>query len=106
MKASALLSRRSMLFIVGVLLAIFLANALNGAIRNSGVCDELGAHMVSGYFYWTSGTFSFGSFALGHLLIGLPVKLLGLSYDVFTEQHLLLFRLPVLVMGLLLGVIV
>jgi len=91
-----------------LLLGLFFTNALNSAILNSGVCDELGAHIPCGHLYWTSGKFSGGiyNFPLGQLIIALPVKLLGYSYNLFTEQHLFLFRLPVLLMGLLLGVLV
>jgi predicted membrane-bound dolichyl-phosphate-mannose-protein mannosyltransferase len=89
-------------------LALFLANALHGAIRNSAVCDELGAHIPAGYLYWTSGRFSGGidNFPLAQLIIALPVKLSGCSYELFTEQHLFLFRLPVLLMGVALALVV
>jgi hypothetical protein len=65
------------------------------------VADELGAHIPSGYLYWLSGQYSGGidNFPLAQLWIALPVRLLGLEYELFTEQHLLLFRLPVLVLG-------
>jgi len=102
------LSPRQIKLLPLLLLALFLANALNGAVHNSGVCDELGAHIPCGHLYWTSGRFSGGiyNFPLGQLIITLPVKLLGYSYNLFTEQHLFWFRLPVLLMGLLLGVLV
>jgi tetratricopeptide (TPR) repeat protein len=102
------LSPRQIKFFPFLLLAFFFTNALHGAVRNSAVCDELGAHIPCGYLYWASGSFSGGIHnpPLGQLIIALPVKLLGYSYNLFTEQHLLLFRLPVLLMGLLLGVLV
>jgi tetratricopeptide (TPR) repeat protein len=55
--------------------------------------------------YWTTGVFGGGinNPPLGQLLIALPVKIFALSYDLYTEQHLLLFRLVVLIMGVLLG---
>lgn len=99
------LSTRQTRLIRAVLLLLFLANGLYGLVQNSGVCDELGAHIPSGYLYLKSGEFSGGldNLPLGQILIALPVKLLGLDYELFTEQHLLLFRLPVLLMGLLLA---
>ena len=89
-----------------LLLAAFFANAFNDAIQNSGVCDELGAHIPSGYLYLKSGRFSGGvdNFPLGQVIIALPAKLFSYSYELFTEQHLLLFRLPILLLGLLLGI--
>jgi tetratricopeptide (TPR) repeat protein len=88
-----------------LLLALFSINALFAAVRNSAVCDEIGAHIPCGYMYWTSGVFGGGinNPPLGQLLIALPVKVFGLSYDLYTEQHLLLFRLVVLLMAVLLG---
>jgi tetratricopeptide (TPR) repeat protein len=88
-----------------LLLAMFSFNALYAAVRNSAVCDELGAHIPCGYLYWTTGVFGGGinNPPLGQLLIALPVKILGLSYDLYTEQHLMLFRLGVLLMAVLLG---
>ena len=94
--------------LAGFLLALFLANALSGVLLNSGVADELGAHLPSGYLYLSSGRFGGGisNFPLGQVLIALPVRLLGLPYELFTEQHLVLFRLPVVLMGVLLGVLI
>ncbi len=91
-----------------LLLALFSINALYAAVRNSAVCDELGAHIPCGYMYWTTGVFGGGinNPPLGQLLITLPVKILGLSYDLYTEQHLLLFRLVVLIMAVLLGMLI
>ncbi len=75
------------------------------ATRNTAVCDELGAHIPAGYLYWMSGEYSGGvdNFPLGQLWIALPVKLLGLDYELFTEQHLVLFRIPVMALGLTLA---
>jgi hypothetical protein len=96
------------LLIDSALLALFVANGLRAAVANSGVCDELGAHIPAGYLYWSSGAYSggLGNFPLGQLLIAAPTFLLSHSYELFTEQHLLLFRLPVLVLGVLLGLLV
>ena len=99
--------RRLLLIHIG-LLALFVSGAVYAAISNSGVCDELGAHIPAGYLYWTSGQFSGGlsNFPLGQLLIAAPVYWLGHSYELYTEQHLLLFRLPVILMGACLGVLI
>jgi tetratricopeptide (TPR) repeat protein len=96
------------LLIDAALVALFVANGLRAAVINSGVCDELGAHIPAGYLYWASGEYSggLGNFPLGQLLIAAPTYLLGHSYELFTEQHLLLFRLPVLMLGALLGLLV
>jgi hypothetical protein len=85
-----------------VLLILCAVNMLAAAVQNSGTCDELGAHIPSGYLYWLSGQFSGGidNFPLGQLWIAAPVGLLGVEYELFTEQHLLLFRLPVVALGL------
>ena len=87
---------------------LFLLNGLSDAFRNSAVADEVGGHMACGYLYWHCGEYSGGiaNFPLPHLLIALPVVALGYSYELFTEQHLILFRLPVLLLGLLAGVTV
>ncbi len=96
------------LLIDAALLALFVANGLHAAVVNSGVCDELGAHIPAGYLYWSSGKFSggLGNLPFGQLLIAAPTYLIGHSYELFTEQHLLLFRLPVLILGALLGLLV
>ena len=97
------ISQRRLLLIQAALLLCFVGNALRSAIANSAVCDELGAHIPAGYLYWTSGQFSGGlsNFPLGQLLIAAPVHWLGHSYELFSEEHLLLFRLPVIGMGVL-----
>jgi hypothetical protein len=84
-----------------LLLALFLGNAVAAALLNSGTCDELGAHIPSGWLYWKSGVFSggVGNFPLGQLLITAPAALFTHDYSLWTEQHLFLFRLP----GILLG---
>ncbi|OQW95749.1 MAG: hypothetical protein BWK77_06920, partial [Verrucomicrobia bacterium A1] len=101
-------ARRAEGLLPWLLIGLFALNALNDARVHSAVCDEIGAHIPSGYLYWASGRFSGGvdNFPLGQLLIALPVRLLGLSYELFTEQHLLLFRLPVIAMAVLLGFLV
>lgn len=98
---------RKTLVVPALLCLLFFLNGLNDAVRNSAVADEVGGHMAAGYLYWSSGKYSGGgaNFPLAHLLIALPVVLLGYSFELFTEQHLLLFRLPVLSMGLLLGIV-
>ena len=91
-----------------ILCLLFFCNGLNDAVQNSAVADEVGGHMASGYLYWTTGEYSGGiaNFPLPHLLIALPVVLLGRSFELFTEQQLVLFRLPVLLMGVLSGAVV
>lgn len=84
-----------------LLLALFLGNAVVAALLNSGTCDELAAHIPSGWLYWKSGVFAggVGNFPLGQLLLTAPAALLTHDYSLWTEQHLFLFRLP----GILLG---
>jgi hypothetical protein len=91
-----------------VLCLLFLVNGLYAAVRNSGTCDELGVHIPGGYLYWESGKFGGGidNPPLGQLLIASAVRAAGLPYSIFSEQHLLLFRLPVLVLGILLGILI
>lgn len=90
-----------------ILLLVFLAGGLFAALANSGTCDELGAHIPSGYLYWKTGTFGGGidNPPFGQLLIASLVKAAGLDYALFSEQHLILFRLPVLLLGLLGGIV-
>ena len=99
--------RLRVLLIPALACLLFFLNGLNDAFQNSAVADEVGGHMTAGYLYWTSGRYTGGiaNFPLAHLLIALPVVLLGRSYELFSEQHLVLFRLPVLLMGLLLGIV-
>ncbi|MFQ5806555.1 MAG: glycosyltransferase family 39 protein [Phycisphaerae bacterium] len=105
--ANAALPGPKSLVIAGLLCLLLFLNGLNDAVQNSAVADEVGGHMASGYLYWLSGKYSGGiaNFPLAHLLIALPVVVLGYSYELFSEQHLVLFRLPVLLMGLLLGIV-
>jgi len=90
-----------------VLLLVFLAGGLFAALANSGTCDELGAHIPSGYLYWKTGTFGGGidNPPFGQILVAALVKAAGLDYALFSEQHLILFRLPVLLLGLLGGIV-
>jgi hypothetical protein len=90
-----------------ILLLVFLASCLSIAVTGSGTCDELGAHIPSGYLYWKTGRFGGGidNPPLGQLLVASIVKLSGLHYALFSEQHLFLFRLPVILLGLLGGVV-
>ncbi len=90
-----------------VLLAVFLALGIHAALANSATCDELGAHMPSGYLYWKTGVFGGGidNPPFGQLLVASLVKLAGLDYAPFSEQHLFLFRLPILLLGLLGGIV-
>jgi len=99
------ISARIERWIVVGLLVLCALNMLAASVRNTAVCDELGAHISAGYLYWISGEYSGGidNFPLGQLWIALPVKLLGLEYELYTEQHLQLFRLPVMVLGLALA---
>ena len=85
-----------------LLLALFLGNAVAAALLNSGTCDELGAHIPSGWLYWKSGVFSggVGNFPLGQLLVAAPAALFAHDYSLWTEQHLFLFRLPGIFFGL------
>ncbi len=94
-------SRRRVL--VWVLCGLFALNATFAALLNSGACDELAAHIPGGWLYLKSGEFSGGidNFPLGQILIALPAAISGVSYTLWTEQHLFLFRLPVILMGLL-----
>jgi len=89
-------------FLAYVLLGFFALQAVVAALLNSGACDELAAHIPAGWLYVESGQFSGGidNFPLGQVLIALPTALLGRSYTLWTEQHLFLFRLPVILMGL------
>jgi hypothetical protein len=89
-----------------ILCLLFILNGLFIISQNSGTCDELGAHIPSGYLYWKTGEFSGGidNPPLGQLLITSLTKLFGIDYALFSEQNLFLFRLPVLIIGLLLGI--
>jgi hypothetical protein len=91
-----------------ILCLLFLSNGLYVSLQNSGTCDELGAHIPSGYLYWDTGEFGGGinNPPLGQLIISSFVKLFGLEYTLFSEQHLFLFRLPVLIIGLLLAIFI
>ncbi len=85
-----------------VLFALFLGNALVAAALNSGTCDELGAHIPSGWLYWKTGVFAggIGNFPLGQLLVTAAAALFARDYALWTEQHLFLFRLPGILLGL------
>jgi hypothetical protein len=91
-----------------LLLALFAGNAVVAALLNSGTCDELGAHIPSGWLYWKSGVFTggVGNFPLGQLLVTAPAALFTHGYTLWTEQHLFLFRLPGILLGLGLCVLV
>ncbi|MBU0640323.1 MAG: glycosyltransferase family 39 protein [Planctomycetes bacterium] len=101
-------AHRAVIAPVVMMTALFLLSGLHDAWLNSAVADEVGGHLACGYLYWHSGTYTGGvaNFPLGHLLIALPVAALGYSYELFTEQHLLLFRLPVLLLAAATGVFV
>jgi len=101
-RSAGILSARHRL-VVWVLLALFAGNALLAAALNSGACDELGAHIPSGYLFATTGKFSGGidNFPLGQLWIALAAALGGIDYPLWTERHLILFRLPVIALGVL-----
>jgi hypothetical protein len=106
-QANNVLREWKVLAVVGVLCLAFFLNGLNDAARNSAVADEVGGHIAAGYLYWTTGTYSGGiaNFPLGQLLSAMPVALLGRRHELFTEQHLVLFRLSNLILGLLMGII-
>ncbi|HNQ24541.1 MAG TPA: glycosyltransferase family 39 protein [Phycisphaerae bacterium] len=89
-------------------LLVFFALGLWNAWGNSGVADEIGGHIDAGYLYLKSGRYSGGiaNFPLGHVLMALPAALLGVRHEVFSEEGLLVFRLPVLLLGVVLGVLV
>jgi len=91
--------------IVPALCALFALLCLVDAIESSAVADEIGGHMASGYLYWKTGSYSGGvmNFPLGHLIMGLPGKILQCQHTLFTEDYLLIFRLPILILGTLLG---
>lgn len=93
------------LIVVVALCMVFALLGLIDAIECSAVADEIGGHMASGYLYWKTGTYSGGimNFPLGHLIMALPVKILGCEHRLFTEDYLLIFRLPILILGTLLG---
>ena len=90
-------------FALPLALLVFFLITFSIARSSSAVADEVGGHTTSGYLYWQSGVFSGGinNFPLGQLLVSLPVVLFGETYELFSEQHLLLFRLPGVVCGVL-----
>jgi hypothetical protein len=99
--------RRIVPLLVAALLIAFFLLGLHAALRNSAVSDEIGGHTTAGYLYLRTGEYSggIGNFPLAQALMALPVVLLGLEYEPFTEQHLALFRLPSLLLGVGLGLL-
>lgn len=67
------------------------------AAVSSATPDEIGAHVPSGYLYWTGGRITDGidNLPLGQLLVAAPVAVSGIEWELFSDRHLLLFRLPV-----------
>lgn len=76
--------------------------------QNSAVADEIGGHMDSGYQYLKTGIFNGGiaNFPLGQIIMALPAVLTGAPRAYFSEDQLALFRLPILLLGLLLAIAV
>lgn len=89
-------------------LVVFAALAIYSAASRSAVADELGGHIAGGYLFWKSGTFSGGiaNFPLAQLILAAPVAWSSADYTLFTEQHLLWFRLPVVLLAVGLGVLI
>ena len=83
---------------------IFFVLAYTVARSSSAVADEVGGHLTCGYLYWQSGEYSGGinNFPLGQLIMAFPLWLSGDNYELFSEEHLLLFRMPAIAMGILL----
>ena len=79
---------------------------LHAARADSSVADEH-PHLLSGWLYWASGRFAGGldNPPLGQLLLAAPLRLLHADYLFPSDAHLLLARLPVIVMTLLLALL-
>lgn len=87
------------------LLALWAGFATRAALGTSAVADELGGHLDSGWLYWTTGVYSGGiaNFPLGHLWSSALAVLLGRPHELLTDQSLLWFRIPGLLLGLGVG---
>lgn len=94
--------------VAGLLIAALIAQVLPPVFLKSGVCDEHGAHIPSGYVYLQSGIFSGGIYnpPLMQLLVAAPLVLGGIDYTPFSDRGLWAARLPVLVLSIALGLAV
>ncbi len=91
-----------------LLLAALAAQTVPPILSKSGVCDEHGAHLPSGYIYWQTGVFSGGvnNPPLMQLLVAAPLALGELGYSPFSDDGLWAARLPVLALSLALALLV
>jgi 4-amino-4-deoxy-L-arabinose transferase-like glycosyltransferase/tetratricopeptide (TPR) repeat protein len=91
-----------------LLLAVLLAQVLPFVFSKSGVCDEHGAHIPSGYVYLSTGVFSGGinNPPLMQLIVAAPLVLSGIEYNPFSDHGLWAARLPVLGLSIILGLAV
>lgn len=92
--------------VLPLILCIFFAGiGLVDIFQNSAVADEIGGHMDCGYQYLKTGIFNGGiaNFPLGQIIMALPPVLTGAPRAYFSEDQLVLFRLPILLLGLLLA---
>lgn len=85
------------------LLAVLATLLVATAWVSSATPDEIGAHIPGGYLYWTGGRVTDGidNLPLGQLVVAAPLALGGLDWELFSDQHLLLCRLPVIGLMLL-----
>ena len=93
-------------FAAAALLGLFALAAGAGLVGDASVADEH-PHILSGYLYWKSGRFAGGldNPPLGQLAVALPLVLSNRQYRFPSDENLWLCRLPVLLSGLLLGVV-
>jgi tetratricopeptide (TPR) repeat protein len=91
-----------------LLLAALAAQAVPFIFTKSGVCDEHGAHIPSGYVYLSTGTFSGGinNPPLMQVVVAAPLVLGQIDYSPFSDEGIWAARLPVLGLSLLLGLAV
>lgn len=94
--------RRGLLALAAAI-ALFILQCVPPLSRNSGTCDELGAHIPSGILAWKSGIFSGGvaNPPLGQLLVGAGPVLCGKANHPLADspQDLFPARLPVVFLG-------
>lgn len=88
-----------------ILCLSFIGIGLTDIFRNSAVADEIGGHMDSGFQYLKTGVYNGGiaNFPLAQVLMALPAAVSGAPRAYFSEDQLVLFRLPILLMGILLA---
>jgi len=98
-------SGREWLAVAG-LLALFAVAAGAGLLADSSVADEH-PHILSGYLYWKTGRFAGGldNPPLGQLIVAAPLVILNVPYRFPADTGLALCRLPVVVAGLGLGLL-